>query len=99
MLIKFLGTDKYLEVNNMLNDLEEDDLDKYRLARMVVIEKGSYLFSGSNNNIRGLRSFLLKQLDNKTLSQLYGRNPIGNRKIQSAECFSKKKVVYERGMA
>lgn len=83
MLIKFLGTDKYLQINKMLNDLEEDDLDKNKLARMVVIEKGTYLFSGSNNNIRELRSYLLKQIDNKTLSQLYERNPISNRKIQS----------------
>ncbi|MGM0840271.1 MAG: DEAD/DEAH box helicase [Bacillota bacterium] len=83
MLIKFLGADKYLQINKMLVDLEENDLDHYQLARMIVIEKGSFLFSGSNNNVRELRSFLLKQLENETLIRLYERNPISNRNIQT----------------
>lgn len=82
-LIQFLGTEKYKQVSRMLDSLEEGKLDKYQLARMVVIEKGSFLFSGSDKAIRELRSYLLKRLDNNRLTQLYERNPINNRNIKS----------------
>jgi DNA repair protein RadD len=84
LLIKFIGTEKYLQMNNMLLDLEEGEIDDYQLARMIVIEKGPYLFAGSNDTVRELRAFLLKQLEEKKLIELYERNPISGRNIRSA---------------
>jgi DNA repair protein RadD len=84
LLIKFIGTEKYIQMNNMLLDLEEGEIDEYQLARMIVIEKGPYLFAGSNDTVRELRAFLLKQLEEKKLIELYERNPISGRNIRSA---------------
>jgi DNA repair protein RadD len=84
LLKKFIGIEKYLELNNMLLELEEGELDEYQLARMIVIEKGPYLFAGSNDTVRELRAYLLKQLDEKRLIELYERNPISGRNIRSA---------------
>jgi DNA repair protein RadD len=83
LLIKFIGTDKYIQMNRMLMDLDEGVLDDYQLARMIVIEKGLFLFAGSNDVVRDLRALLLKQLEAEILVKLYERNPISNRKIQS----------------
>ena len=83
-LIKFIGTDKYMQLNKMLVDLEEDEVDEYQLARMIVIDKGPYLFAGSNQVVRELRSYLLRQLEEEYLIKLYERNPISGRNIRSA---------------
>ncbi|WP_394578736.1 DEAD/DEAH box helicase [Cytobacillus firmus] len=83
LLIKFIGTDKYKQMNRMLGDLKEGKMDDYQLARMIVLEKGMFLFAGSNDTVRDLRTLLLKQLKNDVLIHLYGRNPISNRNIQS----------------
>jgi len=48
MLVKFIGIEKFIELNHMLLDLEEGEMDVYQLARMFVINKGPYLFAGSN---------------------------------------------------
>lgn len=83
LLIKFIGTDKYIQMNKMLLNMNEGLMDDYQLVRMIVIEKGLFLFAGSNDIVRDLRSLLLKQLNKNILIQLYDRNPISNRKIQS----------------
>lgn len=83
LLIKYIGSDKFLQMNRMLLDLNEGVMDDYQLARILVIEKGVFLFAGSNDIVRDLRSLLLKQLEKDELIHLYDRNPISNRKIQS----------------
>ncbi|MGD6846322.1 DEAD/DEAH box helicase [Rossellomorea aquimaris] len=83
LLIKFIGTDKYIKLNRMLMDLEVGAMDDYQLARMIVVEKGLFLFAGSNDVVRDLRALLLKQLEGEQLVRLYERNPISNRKIKS----------------
>lgn len=84
MLIKFIGTEKYVQLYEMLTDLEEDEVDDYQLARMIVIEKGPYISAGSNQVVRDLRSYLLKQPEEETLIKLYKRNPVSGRNICSA---------------
>ncbi|USK68577.1 DEAD/DEAH box helicase [Peribacillus asahii] len=84
MLIKFIGTDKYMQLNNMLVDLEEGEVNEYQLARMIVVEKGPYIFAGSNQVVRDLRAYLLRQLEEESLIGLYERNPISGRNIRSA---------------
>src|SRR5690606_6899236 len=62
----------------------EGEIDLFQLARMIIINKGPYLFAGCNNAIRELRAYLLRQLDDEILIDLYERNPISNRNIRSA---------------
>ncbi|WP_138418222.1 DEAD/DEAH box helicase [Aquibacillus sediminis] len=83
LLIKFIGKEKYVQLNNMLIELEEGQMDKYQLVRMLIVEKGPHLFAGSDDVVRKLRSYLLKQLEDNKLIQLYERNPISNKKIKS----------------
>jgi len=83
MLVKFIGTENFIELNHMLLDLEEGEMDVYQLARMIVINKGPYLFAGSNDAVRELRAFLLRQLNENKLKELYERNPISGKNIKS----------------
>ncbi|ONK21273.1 hypothetical protein BLX87_22780 [Bacillus sp. VT-16-64] len=83
MLVKFIGPQNFIELNGMLLDLEEGELDVYQLARVIVINKGPYLFAGSNDVVRELRAFLLRQLDDEKLKGLYERNPISGKNIKS----------------
>jgi DNA repair protein RadD len=83
MLVKFIGNDNFIELNSMLSDLEEGEMDVYQLARMIVINKGPYLFAGSNAAVRELRAFLLRQLKEDSLKELYNRNPINGKNIKS----------------
>src|SRR5699024_6951781 len=71
MLVKFNGTEYFIELNHMLLELEEGEMDDYELARMIVIIKGPYLFAGSNDAVRELRAFLLRQLNENKLKELY----------------------------
>lgn len=84
MLIQFIGEESFAQINKMLVQLEEGEMDLSQLVRIIIINKGPYLFSGSNNVIRDLRAFLLRQLDDEILIDLYERNPISNRNIRSA---------------
>lgn len=84
MLIQFIGEESFAQINKMLVLLEEGEIDLFQLARMIIINKGPYLFAGCNNAIRELRAYLLRQLDDEILIDLYERNPISNRNIRSA---------------
>jgi hypothetical protein len=77
------GEENYTRLNNVLTSLGKNEVSPRMLARMLVIEKGAYLFSGSNNEVRALREHLLRQLSEKELTELYQRNPDNKRSIKS----------------
>ena len=83
MLINFIGKENYKQLTLMLEDLEEGEMDEYQLARTVIVNKGPYLFAGSHQAVRELRSHLLRQLDDDTVINLYTRNPISGKNIKS----------------
>lgn len=83
LLIKFIGENTYHQVSTMLESLEEGTIDKHQLARMVVVAKGIYLFSGSMQAVRDLRIHILKSLKKEDLIALYHRNPNSKKNINS----------------
>ncbi|WP_078596335.1 DEAD/DEAH box helicase [Evansella clarkii] len=82
-LAKFIGNENYEDLTYMLLNLEEGEMDVYKLARLIVINKGPYLFAGSNSVVRELRAILLRQLGDKELIELYDRNQISGKNIKS----------------
>ncbi|MDQ6598109.1 DEAD/DEAH box helicase [Bacillus salipaludis] len=83
-LTKFLGKEKYKQLNHMLTAFGDGTVYGNQLARMIVIEKGPYFFAGSNKEVRDLRAHLLRQLAEDKLIELYERNPITGRNIRSS---------------
>ena len=83
LLIRLVGEEKYNNIKSVLSELGEGDLTNETLARMFIVDRGAELFSGSSEPIRELRIFLLKQLSEEQLMQLYERNPASGRNIQS----------------
>lgn len=83
MLRKLLGDDSFRELNQMLDALEENQIDTEKLARIIIVNKGPYLFAGSSEVVRQLRYELLDKLDEDTLIELYKRNPIKNKNINA----------------
>ena len=77
------GQQNYINLNSILNSLDKDKVEIRELTRMLIIEKGVYLFSGHDEAIRSLRSHLLRQLNTYTLEELYKRNPAQGRTINS----------------
>lgn len=84
MLIKFIGKNSFNHLNRMLSDLEENEMDVYKLARLIIINKGPYLLAGSTDIVRELKAHLLRKLDESSLIDLYNRNPINGKNIKSA---------------
>lgn len=83
MLTRFIGEENYIQINKMLVKLEEGEMDQSQLARTIIINKGPYLFSGSNNTIRELRSCLLRQLDDFLMQlKILGLNESDKEKIE-----------------
>lgn len=83
-LIKDLfGRDNYININSILESLGIESIDIRELTRMLIVERGPYLFSGHNESIRILRAHLLRQLDTDKLIALYNRNPAQGRAITS----------------
>jgi DNA repair protein RadD len=77
------GKENYVKLNQLLNRLGENAINTRELTRMLIVEKGAYLFSGSSKEVRKLREHLLRQLDENELVKLYHRNPSQNKKITS----------------
>ena len=83
LLLKLIGQDKLKRLDSILVNLGGNTLNSEQLARMFVIERGADLLSGSKEEIRELRMFLLKQLAEDELQELYHRNPVSGRSITS----------------
>lgn len=77
------GKQNFIKLNRLLDDLGENQINVGELTRMLIIEKGAYLFSGSYDNVRALREHLLRQLSKDELIELYNRNPATNKAITS----------------
>ena len=84
LLIRLVGEEKYSNIKSVLSELGEGDLTNETLARMFVVDRGAELFSGSSEPIRELRIFLLKQLSEEQLMQLYERNPASGQKYSKS---------------
>lgn len=77
------GEHNYFKLNRLLDNLGENQINIRELTRMLILEKGAYLFSGSSEEVRNLREHLLRQLAKEELIDLYNRNPSPNKKITS----------------
>lgn len=77
------GEQNYFKLNRLLDALGENQVNMKELTRMLIIEKGAYLFSGSSEEVRQFREYLLRQLSKQELADLYNRNPAQNKKITS----------------
>ncbi|UCZ53891.1 DEAD/DEAH box helicase [Bacillus shivajii] len=83
-LIKNLfGKKSFSRLNRLLDSLDREKVNTRELTKMLILEKGAHLFSGSSEAVRDLKIFLLKQLDEKALIELYSRNPSSGKKITS----------------
>ncbi|MCT2537678.1 DEAD/DEAH box helicase [Aquibacillus koreensis] len=80
---KVIGQKNYNRLNKFLLSLGKNALDLTELTKMILHEKGVYFFSGSDDGIRELRKYLLRQLDTDELVALYERNPTANKTITS----------------
>ena len=83
LLKNIIGNNYLKNLNSMLNNLEEEHLDSYKLARLIIVNRGPYLFAGSSEAIRELRDTLLKSLEDEQLIALYNRNPIDGKNLNS----------------
>lgn len=77
------GQTNFTRLNTLLKSLGKDTLDLKELTKMLIIEKGAYLFAGSGEEVRALRTHLLRNLSEDELTQLYLRNPATNKSITS----------------
>ncbi|WP_088034992.1 DEAD/DEAH box helicase [Evansella clarkii] len=78
------GKENYRKLNTIMADLGEKGINTRELARVLIIEKGAYLFSGSSKEVRALREHLIRQLPEDKLMDLYARNPDSKRNITSS---------------
>jgi len=77
------GKENFSQLNKLLVSFGKAKIDTKELTKMLILEKGTYLFSGSTPEVRELRSYLLKQLTEEELNELYFRNPVTNKNITS----------------
>ncbi|WP_235988831.1 DEAD/DEAH box helicase [Aquibacillus kalidii] len=77
------GKTNLTKLNYLLKSLGESPMTTEALVRMLIAEKGAYLFSGSDEAVRELRKYLLRQLTTEELVGLYERNPSLNKVITS----------------
>ncbi|TCT21769.1 superfamily II DNA or RNA helicase [Melghiribacillus thermohalophilus] len=78
-----LGKDQLKKLNQLLADLGKDILHRRELMRLYIMRKGAELFAGHSRAIRELRIYLLKQLDDKKVEELYKKHPNPKKKITS----------------
>ncbi|WP_107841253.1 DEAD/DEAH box helicase [Metasolibacillus meyeri] len=84
ILINLIGEEHYEQLSSILDTLGEDQLSEEKLARILVVQRGSELFTGANEAVRELRLHILKQLSTEELTALYERNPSSKKNITSA---------------
>jgi DNA repair protein RadD len=77
------GQQNYINLNSILGSLQKNTINTTELTRMLIIEKGAYLFSGHDDAVRSLRAHLLRQIPTDKLIELYNRNPSQGRSINS----------------
>ncbi|MFC0560292.1 DEAD/DEAH box helicase [Halalkalibacter alkalisediminis] len=77
------GHTNFNRLNTLLTSLGKKRIDPTELTKMLIMEKGAYLFAGSDDAVRELRKHLLRQLSKSELTNLYERNPATNKVITS----------------
>ncbi|KGP70773.1 DEAD/DEAH box helicase [Pontibacillus yanchengensis] len=76
-----MGKEQINQLNRMLQDFSQQTMGSYQMARLVVMQKGAEVFSGSGQAVRELRKFLLKKLSDDTVKALYEQHPNPKKKI------------------
>ncbi|WBL16871.1 DEAD/DEAH box helicase [Sutcliffiella sp. NC1] len=77
------GQQNFINLNSILASLKKQTINTTELTKMLILEKGAYLFSGHDESVRSLRSHLLRQIPTQQLMELYNRNPSQGRSITS----------------
>lgn len=77
------GQQNFMNLNSILASLQKNTITIRELTKMLIIEKGAYLFSGHDDSVRSLRAHLLRQIPTQQLIELYNRNPSQGRSITS----------------
>nr|WP_312753010.1 DEAD/DEAH box helicase [Bacillus mobilis] len=83
LLMNLLGDEHYAQLSSILETLGEEQLSDEKLARILVVQRGSEMFTGASNTVRDLRLHMLKQLPPDQLRTLYERNPDSTKNITS----------------
>jgi DNA repair protein RadD len=89
------GKHTYLKLNKLLSNLGKKQLNTRELVKMLILERGAYLFSGSDDEVRKLREFLLRQISTESLVDLYKKNPAQGKEITSP-CYMIKPLVQKK---
>ena len=71
LLGELLGRELRDRGNRILGKMGEDSLDKFKVARLFINREGPNIFNGSSRQIRKLRQFLLSNLDEAKLKELF----------------------------
>jgi len=83
LLGQLFGVDARDQANNILRELGEERLDRFKIAKLLILKKGSALFSGSDDLIKRLRRQLLASLPDKVIEQLFRKHISGNNLIRT----------------
>jgi superfamily II DNA or RNA helicase len=78
LLGQLMGRDHRAQANAILRNLGGNPLDKYDVARLLILQRGSQLLAGASEVDRKLRRHLLKQLAEDALIALF--KTCGNKK-------------------
>ncbi|MGP4073553.1 hypothetical protein ACTWQB_13465 [Piscibacillus sp. B03] len=81
MIHQLLGKTNVKQLNKHIEEVSGEGLEQEQLARVIVMTKGAELFKGSDKAVRELRRYLLKQLPDDEVVQLYQRNPDNRKKL------------------
>ena len=80
---KMFGSGNFVRMNQLLKKFNMEKATIKDIARLLIVRKGSYLFAGSDEDVRSLRAHLLRKLPDDVLQELYKRNPLSGKNITS----------------
>lgn len=83
LLGRIFGTTQRDNANSILKSLGRERLTTLDVARLLVLQKGPELFTGSHEDTRRLRSHLLNQLTDEQVTALFQRHNPGDHSISS----------------
>ncbi|PKM88456.1 MAG: hypothetical protein CVU87_07465 [Firmicutes bacterium HGW-Firmicutes-12] len=83
LLGQLFGVDSRNQANSIRKDLGHSTLSRMELAKLLIFRKGSALFSGSSEEVKKLRRYLLSQLDANDLRILFEKHASEDNSINS----------------
>jgi hypothetical protein len=83
LLGELFGTQLRDQANGLLRRMGEERLDQLRLTKLWIYREGPNIFSGNCSVTKKLRRFLLGQLAEENLQNLFERHGQGNTRITS----------------